>query len=74
MLYDAFGQRQVSTIYKDVNQYHVVMEVDPRFTLDPDGAANVYVSNGAGGAERRVDDIDDPTRPRGDDVLDRHRG
>ena len=31
-LYDAFGQRQVSTIYPALNQYHVVMEVDPRFS------------------------------------------
>ena len=46
VLYDAFGQRQVSTIYKDVNQYHVVMEVDPKFTLDPTALQYVYVSNG----------------------------
>ena len=31
-LYDAFGQRQVSVIYSAINQYHVVMEIDPRFT------------------------------------------
>jgi multidrug efflux pump len=30
-LYDAFGQRQVSTIYSAINQYHVVMEVDPSY-------------------------------------------
>ena len=30
-LYDAFGQRQVSTIYKSLNQYHVVMEVEPQY-------------------------------------------
>ena len=34
-LYDAFGQRQVSTIYSAVNQYHVVMEVDPRYWQIP---------------------------------------
>ena len=34
-LYDAFGQRHVSTIYKDVNQYHVVMEVAPQYGQDP---------------------------------------
>jgi multidrug efflux pump len=34
-LYDAFGQRQVSTIYNDMNQYHVVMEVDPSFWQQP---------------------------------------
>ncbi len=50
VLYDAFGQRQVSTIYKDVNQYHVVMEVDPKFTLDPTALQYVYVSNGQASA------------------------
>jgi len=35
-LYDAFGQRQVSTIYTQLNQYHVVMEVDPQFQQNPD--------------------------------------
>jgi multidrug efflux pump len=50
VLYDAFGQRQVSTIYKDVNQYHVVMEVDPKFTLDPTALQYVYVSNGQAAA------------------------
>ena len=34
-LYDAFGQRQVSTIYTSLNQYHVVMEAAPRFWQDP---------------------------------------
>ena len=36
-LYDAFGQRQVSTMYTPLNQYHVVMEVDPQFWQNPDG-------------------------------------
>jgi multidrug efflux pump len=45
-LYDAFGQRQVSVIYKDTNQYRVVMEADPRFTQDPTILGDVYVSNG----------------------------
>ena len=45
-LYDAFGQRQVSTIYKDTNQYKVVMEADPRFTQDPSSLNDIYVSNG----------------------------
>jgi multidrug efflux pump len=34
-LYSAFGQRQVSIIYTQQNQYHVVLEVDPKFQLDP---------------------------------------
>ncbi|MDQ2859758.1 MAG: efflux RND transporter permease subunit [Pseudomonadota bacterium] len=46
VLYDAFGQRQVSTIYKDENQYHVIMEVAPQFAQDPTALKDVYVSNG----------------------------
>jgi multidrug efflux pump len=42
-LYDAFGQRQVSVIYTQSNQYHVVMEVAPRFWQDPDGLKFLYV-------------------------------
>jgi multidrug efflux pump len=42
-LYDAFGQRQVSTIYKPLNQYHVVMELEPRFWQHPDSLRHVYV-------------------------------
>ena len=37
-LYDAFGQRQVSTMYSSLNQYHVVMEVDPQVLAKPRGA------------------------------------
>jgi predicted phage terminase large subunit-like protein len=43
-LYDAFGQRQVSTIYSAINQYHVVMEVDPRYWHDPSILKDFYVS------------------------------
>jgi multidrug efflux pump len=42
-LYDAFGQRQVSTIYMPLNQYHVVMEVDPRFQQNPTALKDIYV-------------------------------
>jgi multidrug efflux pump len=48
VLYDAFGQRQVSTIYTRLNQYHVVMEVDPRLAQDPGGLKFVYVTGSAG--------------------------
>jgi multidrug efflux pump len=48
-LYDAFGQRQVSTIYKALNQYFVVLEVDPRFQQSPDALKGVYVRSTAGG-------------------------
>ena len=47
-LYDAFGQRQVSTIYKGMNQYHVVMEVDPQFQVSPQGLNNVFVPSSSG--------------------------
>jgi multidrug efflux pump len=42
-LYDAFGQRQVSTIYRTINQYFVVMEIDPQFQRTPDGLNNIYL-------------------------------
>ena len=48
VLYDAFGQRHVSIIYKDVNQYHVVMEVGPQYAQDPTALNNIYVSSGRG--------------------------
>jgi multidrug efflux pump len=43
-LYDAFGQRQVSTIYNPLNQYHVVMEVAPQYWQSPDSLNGIYVS------------------------------
>jgi multidrug efflux pump len=42
-LYDAFGQRQVSTMFTSLNQYHVVMEVDPQFWQDPKGLNAIYI-------------------------------
>jgi multidrug efflux pump len=47
-LYDAFGQRQVSTIFTQLNQYHVVLEVDPQFQQDPDALKNIYVKSNTG--------------------------
>ncbi|MBW4053426.1 MAG: MMPL family transporter [Proteobacteria bacterium] len=47
-LYDAFGQRLVSTIYEGMNQYHVVMEVAPRFWQSPDTLKDIYVSTSGG--------------------------
>ena len=44
-LYDAFGQRQVSTIFTQLNQYRVVMEVDPQFQQNPDALKNIYVKS-----------------------------
>jgi len=47
-LYDAFGQRQVSTIYVARNQYHVVMEVAPQYWQNPQTLKDVYVSTSGG--------------------------
>jgi multidrug efflux pump len=47
-LYDAFGQRQVSTIYNPLNQYHVVMEVAPQYWQSPDMLKELYVSTSGG--------------------------
>ena len=47
-LYDAFGQRQVSTIYTQLNQYHVVLEADPQFQQAPDSLKNIYVHSSNG--------------------------
>ena len=47
-LYDAFGQRQVSITYTGLNQYHVVMEVDPRLAQGPAALRDVYVRAPAG--------------------------
>ena len=49
-LYDAFGQRQVSTIYSALNQYHVVMEVEPRYWQSPETLKDIYVSTSGGNA------------------------
>ena len=53
-LYDAFGQRQINTMYTQVNQYHVVLESEPQFQLDPNKLNHLYIqsnaSSGASGA------------------------
>ncbi|HWA61400.1 MAG TPA: efflux RND transporter permease subunit [Caulobacteraceae bacterium] len=54
-LYDAFGQRQVSTIYRAENQYHVVMEAAPNLTQDPTALKGLYVSNGRAAATQPGD-------------------
>jgi multidrug efflux pump len=48
-LYDAFGQRQVSTMYTQLNQYHVVMEVAPEYWQNPDGLKDIYITSSSGG-------------------------
>ncbi len=47
-LYDAFGQRLVSIMFTQLNQYHVVLEVDPSFRNDPDSLKSIYVPAGGG--------------------------
>jgi multidrug efflux pump len=47
-LYDAFGQRQVSTIFSQLNQYHVVLEVAPAFQQNPDALKSIYVKSSTG--------------------------
>ncbi|HEY4298707.1 MAG TPA: efflux RND transporter permease subunit [Paraburkholderia sp.] len=49
-LYDAFGQRQVSTIYNPLNQYHVVMEVAPQYWQDPSMLNQLWISTSGGSA------------------------
>ena len=47
-LYDAFGQRLVSIMFTQLNQYHVVLEVDPKYRTDPDSLKSIYVPSGGG--------------------------
>ncbi|MHB8381226.1 MAG: MdtB/MuxB family multidrug efflux RND transporter permease subunit [Candidatus Binataceae bacterium] len=48
-LYDAYGQRQISTIFTQLNQYHVVLDVAPEFSQDPADLANLYFPSSGGG-------------------------
>jgi hydrophobic/amphiphilic exporter-1 (mainly G- bacteria), HAE1 family len=47
-LYDAYGQRQVSTIYTDINEFWVVMEVEPLYQSDPDALSQLYIRSSTG--------------------------
>ena len=49
-LYDAFGQRQVSTIFTQLNQYRVILEAEPQFQLDPNALSKIYVKSANGRA------------------------
>jgi multidrug efflux pump len=44
-LYDAFGQRQINTMYTQSNQYHVILEAQPQFQLDPDKLNKLYIQS-----------------------------
>jgi multidrug efflux pump len=48
VLYDAFGQREVSTMYTGLNQYFVVMEVDPKFQRSPDALNGIFIKSSTG--------------------------
>jgi multidrug efflux pump len=49
-LYDAFGQRQINTMYTQLNQYHVILEAEPQFQLDPNKLNHLYIqANSAAG-------------------------
>jgi len=48
VLYDAFGQREVSTMYTSLNQYFVVMEVDPQYQLSPDALNGIFIKSSTG--------------------------
>ena len=48
VLDDAFGQRIVSTIFTQLNQYHVVLEVDPRFQYSPEALRDIYLTSSGG--------------------------
>ncbi len=72
-LYDAFGQRQVSTIYTPLNQYRVVMEVAPEFWQSPETLREIYVSTTGGavaGTQRSNAVAGTVTVARGTEPLD----
>lgn len=48
-LYDAFGQRQISTMFTERNQYYVILEVFPQFQLSPNDLNNIYIKSTQGG-------------------------
>src|SRR5207248_8408323 len=49
-LYDAYGQRQISTMYTQLNQYHVILEVKPNFGRNPLDLKNLFIRSGAAGS------------------------
>jgi len=53
-LYDAFGQRQINTLYTELNQYHVILETDPRFQLSPAMLHDIYIQSAPSGSTSTV--------------------
>ncbi len=48
-LYDSFGQRQISTLFTQLNQYHVILEVQPQFQVHPQNLRDIYINTTGGG-------------------------
>ncbi len=61
-LYNGFGQRQVATIYAELNQYRVVMEVAPRFTRSPESLKDIYVPARGGSGTTLATAVPTPAR------------
>src|ERR1700674_1834645 len=70
-LYDAFGQRQINTMYTQLNQYHVILESEPQFQLDPDKLNKLYIqANAAAGTTgAAASSSGNVSTPAGSDVL-----
>ena len=49
-LYDAYGQRQVSTLFTQLNQYHLILELQPEFRVNPDRLGDLYINSPTGGS------------------------
>jgi multidrug efflux pump len=49
-LYDAYGQRQINTLYTQLNQYHVILETQPQWQLDPHKLSDLYIQSNASGS------------------------
>ncbi len=69
-LYDAFGQRQVSTIFTELNQYRVILTVKPQFRQDPGGLLALYVRSTSGG-QIPLSTIASATETKGPLVINR---
>jgi multidrug efflux pump len=71
-LYDAFGQRQVSTMFTQLNQYHVVIEVAPQFQKSPDSLDQIYIrsANGTQVPLSQISRVEQKTTP----LAINHRG
>jgi len=63
-LYDSFGQRQISTMFTQVNQYHVILEVDPRFQQNPSNLNDVYITPSTSGITSSTGTNAGTTSPR----------